>query len=127
VSAPTIEQVRSVDTNWMDDPARRCKNTDPDLFVTKGDDDDEPPYLTPELHRICDPCEVRTQCLAYALDQNIEFGVWGGMTPYQRSQLVRPRSRKTCVGCGRGDGIVTEHNKELCLACGNSWSIFREP
>jgi WhiB family redox-sensing transcriptional regulator len=34
---------------------------------------------------------VRTECLADALDNRIEFGVWGGMTERERRALLRRR------------------------------------
>ena len=38
---------------------------------------------------ICRPCLVATECLADALDNQMEFGVWGGMTERQRRALLR--------------------------------------
>ena len=32
---------------------------------------------------------MRTECLADALDNKIEFGVWGGMTERERRALLR--------------------------------------
>ncbi|CAM5276788.1 hypothetical protein SXANM310S_03038 [Streptomyces xanthochromogenes] len=40
---------------------------------------------------LCMKCPVRTECLAHALDQRIEFGVWGGMTERERRALLRRR------------------------------------
>jgi WhiB family redox-sensing transcriptional regulator len=42
---------------------------------------------------------VRTECLADALDNRIEFGVWGGMTERERRALLRRRS--DVVSCRR--------------------------
>ncbi len=40
---------------------------------------------------VCMGCPVRAQCLAEALDNRIEWGVWGGMTERERRQLLRQR------------------------------------
>lgn len=39
--------------------------------------------------RICRGCPVQRECLAEALDNRIEFGVWGGMTERERRALLR--------------------------------------
>ncbi len=44
-----------------------------------------------EARQLCRGCPVRTECLAHALDQRIEFGVWGGMTERERRALLRNR------------------------------------
>ena len=44
---------------------------------------------------ICAGCPVRMECLAEALDNQIEWGVWGGMTERERRQLLRQRSDVT--------------------------------
>ncbi|MGY4920611.1 WhiB family transcriptional regulator [Streptomyces sp. 900116325] len=41
---------------------------------------------------LCTGCTVRIECLAEALDNRIEFGVWGGMTQRERRALLRRRS-----------------------------------
>nr|WP_294690787.1 WhiB family transcriptional regulator [uncultured Friedmanniella sp.] len=41
---------------------------------------------------ICGGCQVRYECLAEALDNQIEWGVWGGMTERERRQLLRQRT-----------------------------------
>ena len=40
---------------------------------------------------MCTGCPVRTECLAEALDNQIEWGVWGGMTERERRALLRRR------------------------------------
>ncbi|MBC7373013.1 MAG: WhiB family transcriptional regulator, partial [Frankiales bacterium] len=61
-----------------------CRTADPDeLFVTGA-----------AQHRakvMCLGCPVRTECLSDALDNRIEFGVWGGMTERERRALLRRR------------------------------------
>ena len=61
-----------------------CRGTDPDeLFVTGA-----------AQHRakaVCLGCPVRTECLADALDNQVEFGVWGGMTERERRAVLKRR------------------------------------
>lgn len=60
----------------------RCRTADPDeLFVTGA--------AQKRAAVICRQCAVATECLAEALDNQIEFGVWGGMTERQRRKLVK--------------------------------------
>lgn len=40
---------------------------------------------------LCTGCPVQAECLAYALDQRVEHGVWGGMTERERRGLLRRR------------------------------------
>jgi WhiB family transcriptional regulator, redox-sensing transcriptional regulator len=60
----------------------RCRTADPDeLFVTGA--------AQRRATLICRECAVVADCLADALDNRIEFGVWGGMTERQRRKLIR--------------------------------------
>ena len=45
--------------------------------------------------RSCRSCPVRYECLADALDNRIEFGVWGGMTERERRALLRRHPQVT--------------------------------
>ncbi len=62
-----------------------CRGTDPDeLFVTGAAQN--------RAKAVCMGCPVRTECLSDALDNRVEFGVWGGMTERERRALLRRRS-----------------------------------
>ena len=37
---------------------------------------------------LCEGCTVKLDCLKLALDQNEQFGVWGGLTAGERTELV---------------------------------------
>jgi WhiB family transcriptional regulator, redox-sensing transcriptional regulator len=71
-------------TRWNWRVAARCRTTDAEeLFVLGARQRD--------ARRVCRSCAVRTECLAHALDNRIEFGVWGGMTERERRALLRNR------------------------------------
>jgi WhiB family redox-sensing transcriptional regulator len=61
----------------------RCRSGDPDALFVNG------PRAQREARRVCLGCPVRFECLAHALDNRIEWGVWGGMTEYERRALLR--------------------------------------
>jgi WhiB family transcriptional regulator, redox-sensing transcriptional regulator len=84
------------------------------------DTEDEPPYPSPEVKAICMRCPVASQCLQYALDNRVEFGIYGGMSGYQRSLLLKPLTRRRCPGCGSDETEIISRN-QICVACGISW------
>ncbi|MDQ6659189.1 MAG: WhiB family transcriptional regulator, partial [Actinomycetota bacterium] len=38
---------------------------------------------------ICTGCEVRSECLSYALSNDERFGIWGGLSERERRRLKR--------------------------------------
>lgn len=110
------------DTSWMSSPDKACHDEPPSTFIT-DDDGDEPPFPSPRASALCNVCPFRPECLQFALENGIEFGVWGGMSGYQRGLLGRKINRKRCPNCQSTD-VIVEHSHELCLACGTSWDIF---
>jgi WhiB family redox-sensing transcriptional regulator len=40
---------------------------------------------------ICNTCRVKGECLTYALSHRERYGVWGGMTPYEREKVLKSR------------------------------------
>jgi Transcription factor WhiB. len=111
------------DTSWMSSPDKACVDEPASTFFPESDDGVEPPYPSPRASGLCGQCQFRPECLRYALDNDIEFGVWGGMSGYQRGLLGRKINRKRCPNCQSPD-VVVENSHELCLACGTSWDIF---
>ena len=60
-----------------------CAQTDPEsFFPEKGGS-------TREAKRICSGCEVRAECLEYALQNDERFGIWGGLSERERRKLKR--------------------------------------
>lgn len=60
-----------------------CAQVDPDAFFPdKGGS-------TREAKRICSGCEVRAECLEFALSNDERFGIWGGLSERERRRLKR--------------------------------------
>ena len=71
---------------WNEDwaSAAACRQTQPDELSCAVRSRTRPSSCVPG-------CPVRTECLAEALDNQIEWGVWGGMTERERRALLRRR------------------------------------
>ncbi|MFC4001892.1 WhiB family transcriptional regulator [Prauserella oleivorans] len=76
--------------NWRHRAA--CRDEDPELFFPVSDMGPGA-QQTAEAKSICARCPVRDQCLSYALDNGLDFGVFGGLTERERRELVRRRNR----------------------------------
>ncbi len=48
-----------------------------------------------DAKKVCGYCEVKPECLQYALDNGERFGVWGGMTERERRKLKKTMSQET--------------------------------
>jgi WhiB family redox-sensing transcriptional regulator len=55
-----------------------CAQTDPDAFFP------EKGGTTLPAKRVCAVCDVRADCLAYAFRTDERFGIWGGMSAFER-------------------------------------------
>ena len=71
---------------WSPDWTARaaCRDDSPDNLFVQG-------AAQNRAKSICLGCPVRTECLADALDNRVEFGVWGGLTERERRALLRRR------------------------------------
>ncbi|MGA9675709.1 MAG: WhiB family transcriptional regulator [Mycobacterium sp.] len=80
----THTTLRSVDTEeriaWVSKAL--CRATDPDELFVRG-------AAQRKAAVICRHCPVMQECGADALDNKVEFGVWGGMTERQRRALLK--------------------------------------
>jgi WhiB family redox-sensing transcriptional regulator len=64
---------------WQSDAL--CAQTDPEAFFP------EKGGSTRDAKKICTGCEVRAQCLEYALANDERFGIWGGLSERERRKL----------------------------------------
>lgn len=65
--------------SWQADSL--CSQTDPEAFFP------EKGGSTRDAKKICSSCEVRAQCLEYALQNDERFGIWGGLSERERRKL----------------------------------------
>ena len=75
---PAIDEDDGV-LGWQTDAL--CAQTDPEAFFP------EKGGSTRDAKRICTSCEVKTQCLEYALQNDERFGIWGGLSERERRKL----------------------------------------
>ena len=80
-----IEASEGDDRAWQDQA--NCLGVDPDLFFP------ERGASTREAKEVCRGCEVRQQCLDYALANGEKFGIWGGLSERERRRLRRHRAQ----------------------------------
>lgn len=60
-----------------------CAQTDPEAFFP------EKGGSTREAKRVCLSCDVRAECLEYALANDERFGIWGGLSERERRKLKK--------------------------------------
>jgi WhiB family redox-sensing transcriptional regulator len=70
-----------VELSWQE--RALCAQTDPEAFFP------EKGGSTREAKRVCLSCEVRGECLEYALGHDERFGIWGGLSERERRRLKR--------------------------------------
>ena len=59
-----------------------CKDVDTNLFFS------ELKSKVEKAKAICNSCAVKSECLEFALNDGIEFGIFGGVTANERKALV---------------------------------------
>ena len=60
-----------------------CAQTDPEAFFP------EKGGSTREAKKVCVSCDVRAECLEYALEKDERVGRWGGLSERARRKLKR--------------------------------------
>lgn len=70
---------RAEETGWY--RSALCAQTDPDAFFP------EKGQSARLAKRICASCEVREECLRYALERAGTAGIWGGLNESERRDL----------------------------------------
>jgi WhiB family redox-sensing transcriptional regulator len=86
--APTLASVTDIFSAVDDGPLAwqeraLCAQTDPEAFFP------EKGGSTREAKKVCASCDVRSECLDYALANDERFGIWGGLSERERRKLKR--------------------------------------
>jgi len=82
---------------------------DLDYFFPEGNAEEA--KRLPKLRAICGGCIERKECLAYAIKEEIPFGIWGGKTPTERGHNLKRNEkleRQKLIIKLRDQGISTE-------------------
>lgn len=84
--------------NWRELAA--CKGQPPSVFFP------EPQGSVTGLvaRRVCNRCEVRSECLEYAIATRQESGIWGGLTTQERQRFEDNQARRKPFVDGRMNG-----------------------
>ncbi len=70
-----------MELEWQE--TARCRGVDPEQFFVRGS------AQSRKAVRLCGRCPVKDPCLQYAIDNHIDYGIWGGLTERQRRAFVR--------------------------------------
>lgn len=81
--ATMIDESTSWDEDWAARAAcRQVSEQEREVLFARGKEQNK-------AKKLCAGCPVRSECLAEALDNEIQWGVWGGMTERERRALLR--------------------------------------
>jgi hypothetical protein len=86
-------------------------------------------YLHREAARnVCAGCPVVDECLTYALENALDYGIFGGLTGDQRKELGRPRKRAftpTRSACGTAAGYRRHlrYGEDACRDCKDAEAV----
>lgn len=92
-----------VDIKWMNGAA--CKGRSIDLFFFDERKDRERLKMA---RFVCSGCTVWKDCLDYAIETPIDFGIWGGFTPRERERMRWRERQKVLRAGGRTSSIRGE-------------------
>lgn len=70
----------------------QSKDVDPELFFPDSTDIE----TTRKAKALCNQCDVKVKndCLSFALRNNVQFGIWGGLTELERKAIKKRIERE---------------------------------
>lgn len=98
-----------------------CQYTDPETFFPEKGGSSRP------AKKVCRSCEVRLECLAYAMDSHDNFGVWGGFSEFDRRRIrQRGLTPAEALGVESAAEAAASARRERRLAAENEQRLARE-
>lgn len=67
--------------DWME--LASCKGQDPEQFFPRS------ATQSAAARRICSTCPVQVDCMQYAIENDIDFGIWGGEAHTARETVAQ--------------------------------------
>ena len=91
------ELMEGLSPDWRRGPWREsaaCKGADIDLFFPPSNEGWLEKRVYPQrngeaIREYCDNCPVKIECLLTAIEECEMFGIWGGMSGYNRKQYAK--------------------------------------
>ncbi len=84
MNSTLVEALAIGQLSWQD--YANCRGADADLFFP------ERGASTRKAKAICTACEVKDECLDFAIQNGEKFGIWGGMSERERRRVRRART-----------------------------------
>jgi WhiB family redox-sensing transcriptional regulator len=84
-------QMERTKIGWQHSAA--CQDEDPELFFPVSDMGPGARQVE-QAKAVCAQCPVRSACLEYALDNGLDYGIFGGATERERRNLARRSHRE---------------------------------
>jgi WhiB family transcriptional regulator, redox-sensing transcriptional regulator len=84
-----------MDMQWLNEA--RCLTEDPELFFPVGNTGPAAEQIE-QAKAVCRECKVSASCLEYAIKENQDSGVWGGLSEDERKSLKRKYARARRAG-----------------------------
>ena len=79
-----VEALAVGELSWQD--YANCRGADADLFFP------ERGASTRKAKAICNACQVKAECLEFAIQQSEKFGIWGGLSERERRRIRKERA-----------------------------------
>ena len=76
-----------------------CLDEEPELFFPVGTSGPAVRQIQ-QAKQVCRRCDVREQCLAWAMEVGQDHGVWGGLSEDERRALKRRKARARVSSTG---------------------------